>query len=266
MEPLLRRRGVGTQLLENADALVRDARVATLVTVHSSRAPARAAFEALLRRRGWTAPRELDGRAAWAHRAREEWRPFLARWRRGGYSSTPGDRMTEEDRRELASLADRATRDGARLDAHLVRLRAPRGPARRVTHRRHAGRVRAPGGAHGRRLAHVLRARLVDRDMRRFVDRHLAPFTDWIDARYISERPPDGQDRRQDPRPRARAHGSPGTSTHVKSRGAAPAGARAPVRAPDGVADAHAVSPGAFGSPGQPRVAVSCALSRGPSP
>lgn len=219
----------GARLVQEAEALAAHEGTRTLSAIHSSRAPARVAFEALLARCGWSTPREFEaricGRAGWAHRARGPWRPFLARWERGGYGSSTWERMTEEDRREVERLAREQTADHRsplelapgveRVDELSLLLRqrerivgwlvGARGAAPDSIHYSHGWVVPALqrlgwliAGMHdvcerqaarmGERSLTLYETDATNREMRRFVEKHLAPFTEWVDVRYRSEK------------------------------------------------------------------------------
>ena len=110
-----RRQGIAGRLLGAAEELARAAGAEALRAVHSSRMPARPAFERLLARAGWSAPALLEmrftGRADWYESAGQEWVALLRRLERGGFGVTPWDERDDADRAAVAALAAQAPPD-----------------------------------------------------------------------------------------------------------------------------------------------------------
>jgi len=104
----LRRRGIGRRLLALGEQTAAAQGTRTLLAYYSSRLAARDAFEALLNRAGWSAPREFEyrlaGKAQWAYRAAQDWAPFLARLQQRGYAATLWGEITAADREQIAAL------------------------------------------------------------------------------------------------------------------------------------------------------------------
>jgi GNAT superfamily N-acetyltransferase len=103
-----RRAGIGSRLLAFAEEMARQQGVRKLRAEHSTRLLSRAAYEALVRKAGWTAPSEreyrLSGKAAWAIEAARDWAPFLGRLRERGFSTTTWAEASADDRANVAAL------------------------------------------------------------------------------------------------------------------------------------------------------------------
>lgn len=108
---LLRRRGLGMRLLDLGEELARADGAQNLSAVHSSQLKAAPAYEALLRKGGWKAPKEFEyrlaGKANWALQAREDWAPFLARLKQRGFATTTWGALSDEDRAQIAHIVDK---------------------------------------------------------------------------------------------------------------------------------------------------------------
>lgn len=108
VQPLLRGIGIGRLLLEHAAQLAAADGTLRLHAVHSSRLPARAAYEALLRAAGWSDPvlheRRIVGKARWIIDSEARWAPLRERWRAGGYSADPWSSVGDAEREELARI------------------------------------------------------------------------------------------------------------------------------------------------------------------
>ncbi|MGV3569676.1 MAG: GNAT family N-acetyltransferase [Ramlibacter sp.] len=106
--PLLRRMGIARRLLERAQELAATQGCPSLQAFHSSRLPARAGYEALLRACGWSAPvpceSRLAGKAGWALAARDDWAPLLARWRAAGFSACDWGAVDAAARADIARV------------------------------------------------------------------------------------------------------------------------------------------------------------------
>lgn len=106
--PLLRRQGIAGRLLREIEVLAIADGTGQLSAVHSSRMAGAAAFTALLRAAGWTAPEEFEyrlaGKAGWALQARADWGDFLARISARGYHSTTWSDLTAADRDAIGTI------------------------------------------------------------------------------------------------------------------------------------------------------------------
>ena len=107
---LLRRCGIGSQLLTRAEQLAQASGTAHLSARHSSRLSDRTAFEACLARCHWARPAAIDfrlaGRARWALQAQIDWAPFLARLTTRGFICTSWADLTDDDRAQVKHLVD----------------------------------------------------------------------------------------------------------------------------------------------------------------
>ncbi|MFM9972616.1 MAG: GNAT family N-acetyltransferase [Burkholderiales bacterium] len=118
VSPLMRRQGIATRLFAQGENLARELGAKKITTIHSSQMQAFAAFEALLRKAGWDAPKELEyrlaGKASWAVQAQGDWAPFLARLGKRGFSVSAWTEMTEADREEIRKVVESSTDEAGR--------------------------------------------------------------------------------------------------------------------------------------------------------
>jgi len=110
VSPQLRRHGLGARLLSRGEALAIEKGAKRLTAVHSSHLPARVAFEALLRKSGWSAPKAYEyriaGKAGWALRAAQDWAFVISRLRERGYGSTLWSDIRDADRESIARMVE----------------------------------------------------------------------------------------------------------------------------------------------------------------
>lgn len=103
-----RRQGIGLKLLVEGEDAVLEAGTKKLVAFHSNRTTHYVWYEGLMQKAGWSAPKlweyRLAGKARWVYEAERDWEKFLARVKRGGYSSRYWIKLTEADHERIASV------------------------------------------------------------------------------------------------------------------------------------------------------------------
>ncbi len=108
VSPLLRRQGMATRLLREAESLAVADGAKALDAVHSSRMASSGAFEALLRRAGWSAPKEIEyrlaGKAGWSLKAKADWGDFVGRITGRGYQTTTWNELTDADHQVIGNI------------------------------------------------------------------------------------------------------------------------------------------------------------------
>ena len=110
VSPILRRQGLGARMLMAGEQLCAQRDTQKLTAIHSSQTPSVEAYEALMRKTGWSAPKELEyrlaGKASWAFKALEDWAAFLRRLYDRGYGTSDWRGMTTADRERVAWLVE----------------------------------------------------------------------------------------------------------------------------------------------------------------
>ena len=142
VSPDLRGKNVGSRLLALAEECARVRGTMKLLAIHTSDLPARAAYESLMRKAGWSAPVPFEfraaGKAGWSLLALNDWAPFLERLHRRGFAATGWDALTEADREEIADIVKNAVPEDDRdFDPFQGEQRLPIIPELSIVLRRH---------------------------------------------------------------------------------------------------------------------------------